>query len=151
VLARVTDLHIALGVLALALNLAAGLWGVWCWWRSKPSDLFWRLLRSAQASIVIEALWGGLLLLLGKKASSLHVIYGLLPIGIGFVAEQLRISAAQMILDARGFENAQAVGKLPAPEQRQLVLAIVRREIGVMALCALVSVVLLARAAMVVH
>lgn len=141
------DVHIALGVLALALNLVAGLWGGWCWWRQRPSDWFWRLLRGAQAAVVVEALFGGVLLALGRKVSSLHLVYGLLPIGIAVVAEQLRISAAQMILDARGFESAQAVGRLPAAEQHQVVLAIIRREIGVMALSALVAVVLLARAA----
>ena len=56
-----------------------------------------------------------------------------------------------MVLDARGFESAQAVGRLPAIEQQDVVRAIVRREIGVMALAALVIVVLLLRAATVVH
>jgi hypothetical protein len=145
------DVHIVIGVLALALSLAAGLWGVWCWWRTQPSPWFWRLLRSAQLVIVIEAALGGVLLLAGKKASSLHLIYGLLPIAVSFIAEQLRISAAQMILDARGFESAQDVGKLRVAEQHEVVRAIVRREIGVMALASLVIVVLLARAATVVH
>jgi hypothetical protein len=43
------------------------------------------------------------------------------------------------------------VGLLPAAEQQQLVRSIVRRELGVMALAALVMFVLLGRAAMVVH
>ena len=37
------------------------------------------------------------------------------------------------MLDARGLADAQAVGALAADEQRSVVLAIVRREIGVMA------------------
>jgi hypothetical protein len=145
------DVHIVIGVLALALNLAAGLLGAWCWWRSRASPWFWRLLRSGQAVVVIEAALGGVLLLMGRKASSLHLIYGLLPIAVSFIGEQLRISAAQMILDARGYESAQEVGKLRVSEQHDIVRAIVRREIGVMALAALVTVVLLARAATVVH
>jgi hypothetical protein len=52
-----------------------------------------------------------------------------------------------MVLTARGFETAQEVGGLPADEQRVIALSIVQREIGVMALAALVNVVLLARAA----
>jgi hypothetical protein len=91
------------------------------------------------------------LLALGRKDAGLHTIYGVLPILVSFIGEQLRISAAQMILDARGFEDAQAVGRLAAAEQRDVVRAIIRREIGVMALAAAVSVVLLARAATVVH
>jgi hypothetical protein len=84
----------------------------------------------------------------GKKDSSLHLIYGLVPIAVSFVAEQLRIASAQMVLDARGHESAQAVGELPEEDQRTVVLAIVQRETGVMVLAALVMVVLLARAAM---
>ncbi len=141
------DVHIVVGVAALALSAAAGLWGSWCWWRVRPSQLFWRLLRGAQGVVVLEALIGGIELAAGKKVSSLHLIYGLLPIGISFMAEQLRISAAQMILDKRGFENAQAVGQLPEDEQRAIVLSVVRREIGVMALSAIVATILIARAA----
>lgn len=145
------DVHIAVGVLALALNVVAAFWGGWAWWRSRPSGWFWRLLRAGQAIVVLEAILGGVLLIAGRKASDLHLIYGVLPILISLIAEQLRISSAQMILDARGFENAQAVGRLPAAEQRGVVIAIVRREIGVMTLSAIVVTVLLARAATVVH
>lgn len=146
-----TDVHIAVGVLALALNLVAALWGGWAWARSQPSVWFWRLLRAGQVAVVLEAVLGGVLLAIGRKASSLHLIYGVLPVVISLLAEQFRISSAQMILDARGFENAQAVGRLPVAEQRRVVVAIVRREIGVMTLSAFVVVVLLARAATVVH
>ena len=100
---------------------------------------------------MLEAALGGVLLASGRKAASLHLIYGVLPVFVSLLAEQLRISSAQMILDARGYESAQAVGRLTVSEQRGLVVAIVRREIGVMTLSAIVVVVLLARAATVVH
>jgi hypothetical protein len=67
---------------------------------------------------------------------------------VSFIAEQLRISAAQMVLDQRGHESAAAVGKLPSEEQQEVVVAVLQREVGVMALAALVNVALLARAAM---
>ena len=51
-----------------------------------------------------------------------------------FIAEQLRLASASTILDARGIASAQEVGALPAAEQRSIVVAIVRREMGVMAL-----------------
>jgi hypothetical protein len=51
------------------------------------------------------------------------------------------------VLDARGYESAQAVGELPEAEQQSVVISILRREVGVMALGALVVVGLLARAA----
>ena len=145
------DVHIAIGVLALALTAAAGLWGAWCWWRWESSRWFWRLLRAAQASVVVEAAIGGVLLAMGRKAANLHFIYGVLPLLVSFIGEQLRVSSAQMIMDARGFQSAAEVGRLPKAEQQELVEDIVRREVGVMVLAALVMLVLLARAATVVH
>jgi len=145
------DVHIAIGVLALALSALAALWGGWCWWQSRQSVWFWRVLRAMQAVVVLEMALGGVLLLMGRKASDLHFIYGVLPLAVSLIGEQLRLSAAQMILDAHGFASARDVGRLPRAEQQEVVLAIVRREIGVMALAALVIVVLLARAATVVH
>ncbi len=136
-----------IGLLSVALMGGAGLWGAWCWYRVRSSRLFWRLLRAGQAVIVIEVLLGGVLLAIGKKASSLHLIYGLLPIAVSFVAEQLRIASAQLVLDKGGHESAAAVGRLPSEEQRRVVIAIVQRELGVMVLAALVIVVLLVRAA----
>jgi hypothetical protein len=142
----VKDVHIAVGVLTIALNAAAGLFGAYCYWRAEPSKWFWRLLRAGQVAIVVQAAIGGILAI-NHKASSLHLLYGLLPIGISFVAEQLRVASAQMVLDARGFESAAAVGELPADEQQAVVTSILLRELGVMTLSALVNVVLLARAA----
>ncbi len=139
--------HLVIGVLSVLLTGGAALWGAWCWYRVRASKLFWRLLRAGQATIVVEVALGGVLLLIGFKESSLHLIYGLLPIAVSFVAEQLRIASAQMVLDARGHESAQAVGRLPEEDQRMVVLAIVQREMGVMALAALVITVLLLRAA----
>ncbi len=140
--------HIVVGVLAVALVGGAGLWGAWCWYRVRTSVLFWRLLRLGQVAVVLEVALGGVLLLLGRKESSLHLIYGLLPLAVSFLAEQLRIASAQAVLDSRGFQSAAAVGELAESEQRVVVVAIVQREIGVMVLAALVMLVLLVRAAM---
>ena len=79
--------------------------------------------------------------------AGLHVLYGVLPILVSFIAEQLRVASAQTVLDARGFESAKQVGRLDAQEQRVIVTSIVQREILVMTLACLVNVVLLARAA----
>jgi hypothetical protein len=145
------DVHIVIGCASIALNLLAFLWGMQAWWRREASTWFWRWLRAGQLSVALEAALGGVLLIMGRKASDLHLIYGVLPLLLSMIAEQLRISSAQMILDSRGFESAQAVGELPATEQRAIVVAIIRREIGVMTLSAFVVVVLLLRAATVVH
>jgi hypothetical protein len=143
----VKPVHLVIGVLALVLTVVAGLYGAWCWWRIRPSVWFWRVLRAGQAVVVLEVVLGGVLDLVDRKAPGLHVLYGVLPLLVAFLAEQLRISSAHMILSARGFESAQEVGRLPEEEQRVIALSIVQREIGVMALAALVNVALLARAA----
>jgi len=140
------DIHIAIGVLALVLNAAAFSSGAYCYWRSDPSSWFWGLLRSSQVVIVLEAALGGIFAI-NHKVPSIHIIYGLLPILVSFLAEQLRVASAQMVLDSRGFDSPAAVGELPEEEQRGVVRAIVLREMGVMTLSALVIIVLLARAA----
>jgi hypothetical protein len=143
----VTALHVGLGVALLATSAAAGGWGAWCWYRVQPSALFWRLLRLSQVVVGLVALQGGILLLMGRDADGLHLLYGALPLAISFVAEQLRILSAETVLDARGLPDAAAVGGLPAAEQRSVALAIVRREMGVMAAASLVILFLGLRAA----
>jgi hypothetical protein len=142
------DVHLVVGVVTIVLAAAAGAWGAWCWWRVRSSAWFWRLLRASQVAVVVQAALGGVLLLMHHKAPGLHVLYGVLPLFVSFIAEQLKISSAQMVLDQRGYESAAAVGKLPAAEQQEVVTTILQRELGVMVLAVLVNVVLLARAAM---
>jgi heme A synthase len=142
------SVHLVVGLSAIGLNAAAALYGGWCWWRGKTSDWFWRILRAAQGVVVLQVLLGGVLVATGHTPKGLHVIYGLLPLLVSLFAEQLRIGSAQMVLESRGHESAQAVGRLPEDEQHGVVMAIVQREIGVMALSALINVVLLGRAAM---
>jgi hypothetical protein len=140
------EIHIAIGVLAIALSVAAFLWGAYCYWRSDASTWFWRLLRSSQIAIVLEAALGGIYAI-NHKTPSIHIIYGVLPILVSFLAEQLRVASAQMVLDRQGFESSADVGELPESEQLAVVHTIVLREMGVMTLAALVCIVLLARAA----
>ena len=142
------DVHIVVGVLAITVNGLAGAYGAWRWWRVEPdSAWFWRLLRAGQVAVVVAAALGGVAELTDRKAPGLHVLYGLLPLLVSFLAEQLRLASAQMVLDARGLDSAAAVGELPEAKQRSVVTAILRREMGVMTLSALVVVGLLARAA----
>jgi hypothetical protein len=135
----VTTVHIVLGFATVATTLAAGLWGAWKWWRVEPSALFWRLLRTAQALLLAEAALGGIMLLAGKSPDSdLHYVYGLVPILVSFAAEGLRIGSAETVLDVRGIEGSDDLRGRPDAEQRSVVLQIVRREMGVMTLAALV-------------
>jgi hypothetical protein len=143
----VTAIHIALGVAVIAVNAVAGLYGAWAWWQERPAPGFWPLLRIGQALVMIEVIDGAILLLTGKDLPPLHLIYGLLPVGVSFFAEQLRITAAETVLANHGLEGRADVERLPESEQYELVRVIVRREIGVMAASALVVAVLGVRAA----
>ena len=135
------------GIAALVLNALATCVGGWVWWRVHPSPWFWRLLRLGQLSVLVEIVAGGIFYLIHRHAPSLHALYGVLPVAVSFIAEGLRASSAQLVLDKHGHASAQAVGKLPQDQQQAVVVEILRREIGVMTLAALVIVGLLARAA----
>lgn len=141
------------GALALAvLNAVPGLIGAWCWYRHEPSRGFWLLLRVAQVGAIVFAVGVGALAAAGHSSSEqLFYLYALLPLAISFVAEQLRVASAQTILDQHEIPSAQAVGELPETEQREIVALIVRREMGVMCLSALVVVFLALRAAETAH
>ena len=143
----VTQVHLAVGITAIVLNGVVGLYGIWLWHRGTMGPWFWRLLRAAQIAVVVQVLLGGILVLTGKKPPGLHVLYGILPLLVAVIAESLRAASAQLVLDQRGLESAQAVGQLPADQQRTVVVAIIKREVGVMAIAALVIVALLIRAA----
>ncbi len=147
---------VAAGALALAaLNAAPAVLGAWRWYRGPTppaSRAFWVLLRLAQAGALLFAVAVGVLAAAGHEPSeNLFYLYALLPLAVGFVAEQLRVISAQTILDQRDIEDAQAVGRLPEQQQRAVVGAIMRREMGVMALSALVVVFLALRAAGTAH
>jgi heme A synthase len=134
----VTTVHLVLGVAVVVLNLGVGAWGGWRWYRIEPSPAFWPWMRLAQAALVIQVALGGVLVLLGHRpADDLHYLYGILPLVVSFVAEGLRAGSAETVLEARNLPDAQAVGRLAEAEQRFVVLAIVRREMGVMALAAI--------------
>ena len=141
-----TAAHVAIGVAIVAVNLAAGTYGAWAWWRARPAPGFWPVLRAGQALVALQAALGGILLLAGEELPRLHLVYGLVPLGVAFVAEQLRLVAAQTELDRRGLEGRDAVAALSEAEREGLVNAILRREVGVMAASALVVAVLGVRA-----
>ena len=141
-----TAVHVVVGVSVVVVNFAAGALGAWAWWRERRAPGFWPLLRTGQALVVVQAALGGVLVLEGKELPHLHLVYGLTPIAVAFFAEQLRIAAAQMELDRRGLGGRDDVAALPEADQRRLVRAIVRREVGVMAASALVVALLGVRA-----
>jgi hypothetical protein len=138
-----TAVHVVLGVALVVVNLAAGALGLWRWRRDELSRAFWPLLRTGQALVVIEAIDGTVLLLLGRDLPRLHLIYGLVPLGVAFIAEQLRLTSAQAVLDARGVSSAR---ELAEDDREHAALDILLREMAVMAASALVVAALGLRA-----
>jgi hypothetical protein len=142
----VTAFHVALGVALIAVNATAGLWGAWCWWRRWQGRGFWPLLRVGQGLVILQAADGAILLIADYELPELHLIYGLVPLGVSFVAEQLRLVTAETVMAQRDLEGRADVEALPQAEQHELVWAILRREMGVMAASALVVAALGVRA-----
>lgn len=145
---RVEHLVVTSALVVAALNAVAAIVGAERWWRGAGGRAFWPLLRVAQTAAVLFAAGAGVVSLTGHDPDDgLFWLYALLPLAVGFVAEQLRAASAQTVLDARGLPDARAMGALPDDEQRGIVLAILRREMGVMACGAAVIVFLALRAA----
>jgi hypothetical protein len=135
-------LHIAVGMLVILLNLAAGAIGGWAWFKVRPSVPFWYLLRFAQIAVFVQAALGGLLLVTNHSAQEdLHYLYGILPLVISFIAEGARLGAAQRELGELDIES------FPPEAQESIAMQIVRREMGIMAVSCIVIFFLAVRAA----
>ena len=138
-----SDVHAFLGAAVLAANLVAGVWGGVAWVRREPSVSFWYLLRVAQVVVVVQVLIGFLLLAGGRRApGSLHFLYGVAPLVVALVSEAMRVGAAQRELAEVGDVDA-----LERHEQALLARRVVRREMGIMSVGALLIVTLALRAA----
>lgn len=136
------EIHLVVGCAVIALNLAAFAVGGVAWFRHRSSIPFWYLLRSAQAAVFVQVMLGGLLLLTNHEPDDdLHYLYGVLPLVVSLLAEGARAGAAERELGDVDFES------LPADDQESLALAIVRREMGIMAVSCGVILFLALRAA----
>ncbi len=134
--------HLIVGCAVILLNLVAFALGGIAWLRDRSSVPFWLLLRAAQVSVFIQVMLGGLLVFTGHKPDdSLHYLYGILPLLVSLIAEAARTGAAERELGDIDFEA------LPADAQQELALAIVRREMGIMAVSCGVILFLALRAA----
>ena len=136
-----TGVHIAVGISLLAANLVAGVWGGVAWLQNRPTIGFWYALRVAQVTVVLQVLVGLVLVFSGREAVDLHYLYGGLPLLVSFLAELTRAGAAQQELGELEF------GSLTEDRQHAVAMAIVRREMGIMAVACLVIFFLALRAA----
>lgn len=134
--------HLIVGCAVILLNLVAFAFGGIAWLRDRSSVPFWLLLRAAQVAVFIQVMLGGLLVFTNHKPDdSLHYLYGILPLLVSLIAEAARTGAAERELGDVDFEA------LDADSQQELALAIVRREMGVMAVSCGVILFLALRAA----
>jgi heme A synthase len=138
----VVAVHLVVGCAVIALNLVAFAVGGIAWLRDRSSVPFWLLLRGAQAAVFLQVMLGGLLVFTGHKPDDeLHYLYGILPLLVSLIAEGARAGAAERELGDIDFEA------LPADSQQSLAMAIVRREMGIMAVSCGVILFLALRAA----
>jgi hypothetical protein len=134
----------AVGIAVLAANAAAAAWGAVGWLRKEAgmSIVFWPLLRVAQATVVVEALVGFLLLARGASApDGLHIAYGVAPLVVALVSEGMRVAVAQ-----RELEGVDDLERLERREQVALAKRVALGEMGVMTVGALLIVTLALRA-----
>ena len=135
--------HLVVGCAVIVLNLVAFVVGGLAWYRDRPSIPFWYLLRAAQVAVFLQAMLGGLLVFTGHKPDDdLHYLYGILPLFVSLLAEGARGGAAERELrDIEDFES------LSGEDQQSIAMAIVRREMGIMAVSCGVILFLALRAA----
>ena len=132
------------GIAVLASNALAAGWGAVGWLRkdARASIVFWPLLRAAQASVVVQAIVGFILLARGLSApDGLHVAYGIAPLVISLVSEGMRAGVAQ-----RELEDVPDVDALERADQVRIARRVALGEMGVMTVGALLILTLALRA-----
>ncbi|MEI6625714.1 MAG: hypothetical protein WCO40_05165 [Thermoleophilia bacterium] len=87
-----TDIHIGLGVVVIAINLIAGIWGLFVWKQRLPANkVYAQVLAASQTVIIGQAVLGLLLLSQNLRAAQqLHYVYGLLPVAMIIFAYSAR-------------------------------------------------------------
>jgi hypothetical protein len=134
----------ALGIAVLVSNAVAAGWGAVGWLRkdARASIAFWPLLRVAQATVVVQAVVGFVLLARGDSApDGLHAAYGIAPLLISLVSEGMRAGVAQRELDA-----VDDIEALERGEQVAVARRVALGEMAVMTVGALLILTLALRA-----
>jgi len=138
----VPGVHETFAFVALAANVIAAGWGAFSWWRGIVSRAFWWILRVAQATVVIQVLFGLVLLAEGHRPpDDLHYLYAVIPLIVALVTEAMRAGASQ-----RELEEVDDPDALPRRERILLARRIVLREIGIMTVGVVLVVTMLIRA-----
>jgi hypothetical protein len=134
----------ALGIAVLVSNAVAAGWGGVAWFRkdARASIAFWPLLRIAQATVVVQAVVGFILLARGESApDGLHAAYGIAPLVISLVSEGMRAGVAQ-----RELERVDDLEALDRGEQVAVAKRVALGEMAVMTVGTLLILTLALRA-----
>ncbi len=79
--------HRVVGFGVVAVFTVGWVWGGWAFLRKRPpADRFWSWLMAAQVVAGAQALLGIALLLLDRRTSGLHLVYGFGPLAVLLVA-----------------------------------------------------------------
>ncbi len=136
-----SGIHEVLGIVVLATNMFAAVWGGVAWSRRVPSIPFWPILRVAQACVAVEVLAGVVLWAQGEKPpDQLHYLYGIAPLLVSLVTEGMRVGAAQ-----RELRDVEDVDALDRREQVLVARRVVVRQMGVMTVGSILIVTLTLR------
>ncbi|MDQ8043123.1 MAG: hypothetical protein REI11_00845, partial [Patulibacter sp.] len=102
-----SDPYVVGAVITGAINGAAAVVGAIEWALGRPNLLFWILARAGQLAGAVYAAFAGIYSLTGTAPKdALAWVYILTPIAVGYFAEQLRVVAAQTVLEKHGYGSA---------------------------------------------
>ncbi|MBJ7472213.1 MAG: hypothetical protein JHD16_12985 [Solirubrobacteraceae bacterium] len=93
-----------------AVNAVAAVLGLALWLLGRPGPLFWVPARTGQVVAAAYAVFCGAYAVVAEPPpDGLVWVYILTPIAVSYFAEQLRLVAAQTVLERHGFESAEAL------------------------------------------
>lgn len=102
-----SDPYVIGAVVVGVVNALAAVLGLAQWSLGRPSQTFWLLARAGQVICAIYAVFAGIYALVGEPpVEGLAWVYILTPIAVSYFAEQLRLVAAQTVLERHGFDSA---------------------------------------------
>lgn len=141
-----SDPYIAGAVVVGIVNVAAALVGLLQWALNRPGRAFWRVARAGQIVAALYAVFAGIYAVaVEPPAEGLAWVYILTPVAVSYFAEQLRIIAAQTVLERHGYQSpAELRAAVEAGDEDAARMAtgianeVLLREVGIVAVAAAV-------------
>ncbi|MBO9533390.1 MAG: hypothetical protein J7513_10495 [Solirubrobacteraceae bacterium] len=102
-----SDPYIAFAWVVGIVNAVAAVAGLAQWALNRPGPPFWLLVRGGQVIAAAYAVFAGIYAAVADPpADGLAWVYILTPVAVTYFAEQLRIIAAQTVLERHGYADA---------------------------------------------